>query len=105
MTGSPKEPSGQAQRPPYATDDQGCRLCYAQPSEACTSASGRRREDHQVRVLEREAARKFWSEHGYPCRSGHKDCTVDCGWCKGTGYERPRPQQPSASAGSTEVES
>ncbi len=22
-----------------------------------------------------------------PCRSGHTDCTVDCGWCKGTGYE------------------
>lgn len=24
-----------------------------------------------------------------PCRSGHTDCTVDCGWCKGTGEERP----------------
>lgn len=23
-----------------------------------------------------------------PCRSGHTDCTVDCGWCKGTGVER-----------------
>jgi hypothetical protein len=23
-----------------------------------------------------------------PCRSGDADCTVDCGWCKGTGYER-----------------
>lgn len=22
-----------------------------------------------------------------PCRSGHTDCTVDCGWCKGTGVE------------------
>ena len=20
-----------------------------------------------------------------PCPSGHTDCTVDCGWCKGTG--------------------
>lgn len=23
-----------------------------------------------------------------PCRSGNTDCTVDCGWCKGTGEER-----------------
>lgn len=22
------------------------------------------------------------------CRSGHHDCTVDCGWCKGTGIEK-----------------
>lgn len=21
------------------------------------------------------------------CRSGHTDCTVDCGWCKGSGYQ------------------
>jgi hypothetical protein len=28
-----------------------------------------------------------------PCRSGHTDCTVDCGWCKGTGVER-RPVTP-----------
>lgn len=27
--------------------------------------------------------------HMQPCRSGHTDCTVDCGWCKGTGYMRP----------------
>lgn len=26
-----------------------------------------------------------------PCRSGHPDCSTDCGWCKGTGYQRPRP--------------
>ena len=25
-----------------------------------------------------------------PCRSGHTDCTVDCGWCKGTGVMPPR---------------
>lgn len=24
---------------------------------------------------------------GVPCRSGNTDCTVDCGWCKGTGRE------------------
>lgn len=24
-----------------------------------------------------------------PCRSGHTDCTADCGWCKGTGINRP----------------
>jgi hypothetical protein len=31
-----------------------------------------------------------------PCRSGHTDCTVDCGWCKGTGYMRAehRPVTP-----------
>lgn len=29
-----------------------------------------------------------------PCRSGHTDCTMDCGWCKGTGYE-------TAAAGAT----
>jgi hypothetical protein len=23
--------------------------------------------------------------NGRPCVSGHTDCTVDCGWCKGTG--------------------
>jgi hypothetical protein len=23
--------------------------------------------------------------NGRPCISGHTDCTVDCGWCKGTG--------------------
>lgn len=26
-----------------------------------------------------------------PCRSGHTDCSTDCGLCKGTGYQRPRP--------------
>lgn len=24
------------------------------------------------------------------CRSGHTDCTVDCGWCKGTGIQGGR---------------
>lgn len=23
-----------------------------------------------------------------PCRSGHTDCTVDCGWCKGAHVQR-----------------
>lgn len=26
-----------------------------------------------------------------PCRSGHTDCTADCGWCKGTGIHGGRP--------------
>lgn len=27
-----------------------------------------------------------WHREARPCRSGDTDCTVDCGWCKGTGY-------------------
>lgn len=42
-----------------------------------------------------------------PCRSGHTDCTVDCGWCKGTGYEdaelsKARLRHPTARALSDE---
>jgi hypothetical protein len=41
----------------------------------------------------RAARRRFLasaSGESVPCRSGHTDCTVDCGWCKGTGQERRR---------------
>lgn len=31
-----------------------------------------------------------------PCRSGHTDCTVDCGWCKGTGREQARRESVTA---------
>lgn len=36
-----------------------------------------------------------------PCRSGHTDCTVDCGWCKGTGFSRRTPNPLDMPGGGT----
>lgn len=30
------------------------------------------------------------------CRSGHDDCTTDCGWCKGSGIDLARTRQAEA---------
>lgn len=58
-------------------------------------------DDYSGLVL-RDAAGWTWHPDLQPCRSGHTDCTVDCGWCKGTGIDGGKPALPSSAPNSKE---